>query len=107
MEFFYPPFSRATSLTILGVHHLPSTTHEAAKHTANNENDSSTQHAVTAEDVLVWLPIISRKKNYEIFLVEEDIERFLKHDLDVSRLNRIHGYLWMAGRPLNSRTLVR
>ncbi|KAF3390711.1 hypothetical protein DPV78_010976 [Talaromyces pinophilus] len=28
-------------------------------------------------------------------------------DLDVSRLNRIHGYLWMAGRPFSARPLQR
>lgn len=57
--------------------------------------------------MLEWLPTIARKNNHEVFLVEEDIQRFLEQDLDVSRLNRIHEYLWMAGRPLDARTLVK
>lgn len=57
----------------------------------------------------MWLPAVSHKKNrtHDVFLVEDDIDTFLKQDLDVSRLNRIHGYLWMAGRPLNARDLVK
>jgi hypothetical protein len=31
----------------------------------------------------------------------------VEDDLDLSRLNRIHGYLWMAGRPFNARPLQR
>ena len=57
--------------------------------------------------MLEWLPTISRKKNHEVFLVDEDIGDFLEQDLDLSRLNRIHQYLWMAGRPLDARTLVK
>lgn len=40
-------------------------------------------------------------------MVKDDIEAFLKRDLDVSRLNRIHWHLWMAGRPLDARPLQR
>lgn len=40
-------------------------------------------------------------------MVKDDFEKFLEMDLDVSRLNRIHWYLWMAGRPLNARPLQR
>lgn len=53
------------------------------------------------------LPTILRKEHRDICLVESDIDAFVEEDLDVSRLNRIHGYLWMAGRPLNARSLVR
>ena len=38
---------------------------------------------------------------------EDDIVRFLKHDLDVSRLNYIHKKLWLAGRPMNYRSLCQ
>ena len=30
---------------------------------------------------------------------------FARHDLDVSRLNNIHEYLWLAERPTRARTL--
>lgn len=56
--------------------------------------------------VMLTLPTISRK-SHRIFIVQDDVETFLKMDLDVSRLNRIHDYLWMAGRPLNARPLQR
>ncbi|KAF2203503.1 hypothetical protein GQ43DRAFT_447366 [Delitschia confertaspora ATCC 74209] len=52
------------------------------------------------------LPTISGKGS-ECFLVDRDIEKFLKWDLDLSRLNRIHDLLWMAGRPLRARPLHR
>jgi hypothetical protein len=41
------------------------------------------------------------------FLVEDDIKSFLERDLDLSRLNRIHDLLWMAGRPMRARPLHR
>ncbi len=53
------------------------------------------------------LPVISRDKDNRVFLVAEDIETYLKRDLDHTRLNRIHGHLWMAGRPLNARPIHR
>lgn len=63
--------------------------------------------ATVATDVLGSLPTITRTTGHRVSLVEDDIEEFLKRDLDVSRLNSIHGYLWMAGRPLNARPLQR
>jgi hypothetical protein len=63
--------------------------------------------AAVATDALGSLPIIMRTMGHRVFLVEDDIEEFLKRDLDLSRLNSIHGYLWMAGRPLNARPLQR
>ncbi|KAF1995469.1 hypothetical protein P154DRAFT_526276 [Amniculicola lignicola CBS 123094] len=53
------------------------------------------------------LPTISGQGT-EVFLVEEEgIDKFLQQDLDLSRLNRIHGHLWMAGRPMRARPLHR
>lgn len=36
-----------------------------------------------------------------------DSAAFLKLDMDVSRLNKIHRYLWLVGRPTNARPLHR
>ncbi|KAL5371507.1 hypothetical protein DPSP01_014218 [Paraphaeosphaeria sporulosa] len=44
---------------------------------------------------------------YEPFLANEDIKKFLAIDLDLKRLNRIHGHLWMCGRPMRARALHR
>jgi hypothetical protein len=43
----------------------------------------------------------------EIYLADDDIAKFLEGDLNLSRLNRIHGLLWMAGRPMRARPLHR
>ncbi|KAJ5261427.1 hypothetical protein N7478_012022 [Penicillium angulare] len=67
----------------------------------------STPKAASSSLLLVNLPTISRDKDHQVFLVAEDIETYLKRDLDHSRLNRIHGHLWMAGRPLNARPIHR
>ncbi|KAG9189467.1 hypothetical protein G6011_06335 [Alternaria panax] len=65
--------------------------------------DSVTTIALTPEGSL---PTISGRSN-SIFLANDDPRQFLKHDLDLWRLNRIHGHLWMAGRPMRARPLHR
>ena len=65
--------------------------------------DSVTTIPLTPEDSL---PTISGRNN-EAYLANDDPRQFLKHDLDLSRLNRIHGHLWMAGRPMRARPLHR
>lgn len=52
------------------------------------------------------LPTITGKGN-GIVLANNAVEEFLKADLDLSRLNKIHGHLWMAGRPMRARPLHR
>ncbi|EEP79652.1 predicted protein [Uncinocarpus reesii 1704] len=58
----------------------------------------------TAMDLL---PTIARTPAHDAFLTETDIDTYLHRDLDLSRLNKIHSHLWMAGRPMNSRPLHR
>ncbi|KAF2875222.1 hypothetical protein BDV95DRAFT_591941 [Massariosphaeria phaeospora] len=52
------------------------------------------------------LPTITGPNN-RIVLANDDIHAFLSADLDLSRLNRIHAHLWMAGRPMRARPLHR
>ncbi|KAF1970739.1 hypothetical protein BU23DRAFT_556461 [Bimuria novae-zelandiae CBS 107.79] len=52
------------------------------------------------------LPTLSAN-TYEPFLVNTDIATFVKEDLNLERLNRIHGHLWMCGRPNRARALHR
>ncbi|KAJ5769204.1 hypothetical protein N7520_003763 [Penicillium odoratum] len=66
-----------------------------------------THRAASSSVLLGNLPTISRDKDHRVFLVAEDIETYLKRDLDHTRLNRIHRHLWMAGRPLNARPIHR
>ncbi|EAW13274.1 uncharacterized protein ACLA_017210 [Aspergillus clavatus NRRL 1] len=56
---------------------------------------------------MLTLPTISRTPTHHVFLVQDDIQAFLNHDLDLSRVNKIHHLLWMAGRPMNARPLQR
>lgn len=67
------------------------------------ELNSVTTIPLTPEDSL---PTISGKNN-EAYLANDDPRQFLLYDLDLSRLNRIHGHLWMAGRPMRARPLHR
>ncbi|KAF1961981.1 hypothetical protein CC80DRAFT_531737 [Byssothecium circinans] len=52
------------------------------------------------------LPTIAGGQD-DIYLANRDITKFLEWDLDLDRLNRIHGHLWMAGRPMRARPLHR
>lgn len=52
------------------------------------------------------LPTFTGRGN-NVVLANNAIGDFLEHDLDLSRLNRIHAHLWMAGRPMRARPLHR
>ncbi|KAJ6195943.1 hypothetical protein J3E72DRAFT_244978 [Bipolaris maydis] len=72
---------------------------------------SSTQHFLqpcTSQPLsaLDSLPTITGKSDH-IIRPEYEIPAFLAFDLDLARLNRIHGHLWMAGRPMRARPLHR
>ncbi len=53
------------------------------------------------------LPATYHDDYHAIQKVRGNIEDFLRQDLRVSRLNDIHKYLWLAGRPMNARALHR
>lgn len=65
--------------------------------------DSATSIPLTPLDSL---PTITGRGN-EVVLANDSITQFLHQDLDLSRLNRIHAHLWMAGRPMRARPLHR
>ncbi|KAF1917521.1 hypothetical protein BDU57DRAFT_528130 [Ampelomyces quisqualis] len=65
--------------------------------------DTATSIPLNAIDSL---PTITGRGN-NVVLAKDEIGRFLNQDLNLSRLNRIHGYLWMAGRPMRARPLHR
>ncbi|KAF7183475.1 hypothetical protein CNMCM7691_003674 [Aspergillus felis] len=71
------------------------------------KDGSVTETTDRSQDVLLTLPTISRAADYHVFLVQDDIQTFLSTDLDLSRVNIIHNLLWMAGRPMNARPLLR
>lgn len=51
------------------------------------------------------LPATYRNEEHEVRVVSGDAYSFLQHDLNVSRLNRIHRWLWMVGLPGSPRPL--
>lgn len=55
------------------------------------------------------LPTIIGKggKGHKVVLANTAIEQFLNETLCLKRLNRIHGLLWMAGRPMRARPIHR
>ncbi|KAH7063890.1 hypothetical protein BKA63DRAFT_497165 [Paraphoma chrysanthemicola] len=65
--------------------------------------DNATNIGLSADDSL---PTITGRGN-KVTLANDTPSEFLKAELDLSRLNRIHGHLWMAGRPMRARPLHR
>jgi hypothetical protein len=66
--------------------------------------DTATSIPLTA---LESLPTITGRPSEEVVLANDSIEHFLTEALNLERLNRIHGHLWMAGRPMRARPLHR
>ncbi|KAH7072538.1 hypothetical protein FB567DRAFT_506336 [Paraphoma chrysanthemicola] len=58
-------------------------------------------------DIYESLPTISCPliRSVDLAITEDTLPSFLRRDLDLSRLNRIHNHLWMAGRPMRARPL--
>ncbi|KAL2840902.1 hypothetical protein BJX68DRAFT_258278 [Aspergillus pseudodeflectus] len=52
-----------------------------------------------------YTPAAFRDEHYTLCRPMEDLPRFLQKDLSVERLNKIHKYLWLAGRPMPPRPL--
>lgn len=57
------------------------------------------------------LPAVYHDKSHSLQTIEEtdehSIQNFLEWELTVPRLNEVHGYLWLAGRPMGARPLHR
>lgn len=52
-----------------------------------------------------YMPAAFRDEHYTLYSPTADILHFLQKDLSVEHLNRIHKYLWLAGRPMPPRPL--
>ncbi|EON62934.1 hypothetical protein W97_02160 [Coniosporium apollinis CBS 100218] len=73
------------------------------------------QQPTNLDQLLSALPTVFRAKSEgrkgrsegKYLETSSDVLGFVTQDLDVSRLNDIHGHLWMAGRPLSARPLHR
>ncbi|KAF2028206.1 hypothetical protein EK21DRAFT_70242 [Setomelanomma holmii] len=85
----------------------PLSASQSSLHNATSQQqpvlDTATSIPLTPLDSL---PTITGRGN-NVTLANDSILEFLQQDLDLSRLNRIHGHLWMAGRPMRARPLHR
>ena len=75
--------------------------------TSDSETPSHTRQRLfpLEYDTVLPAPYYTETEGYIALMPEDDIINFLKHDLDVSRLNYIHEKLWLAGRQMNYRSL--
>ncbi|CAI7601268.1 unnamed protein product [Penicillium manginii] len=55
---------------------------------------------IAVDPVTLLLPASFRNRQHALVNPTIDIQRFLQTDLLVPRLNQIHPYLWLAGRPV-------
>jgi hypothetical protein len=53
------------------------------------------------------LPTIFYDDNHVVLQTKDEVSAYLKQVFDLDRLNNIHSYLWMAGRPFNAQALHR
>ena len=100
-----PPFSQRDNLLAAC---SPACFH--GKTTYNRSNPSqvscSSEHRTS-----LTLPAVYHDKSRSLQTIEEtdehSIQNYLEWELTVPRLNEIHGYLWLAGRPMGARPLHR
>ncbi|KAJ4293981.1 hypothetical protein N0V90_007670 [Kalmusia sp. IMI 367209] len=89
----------------------PSVTLTASQLSLSNGADYGQQPVLDSATNMPLTPLESLPtlagSSYEAFLANDDIRKFIAEDLDLSRLNRIHGHLWMCGRPMRARALHR
>lgn len=89
----------------------PTPSHLGASHSSLANGDLTPQPVLDSASSIPLtpfdsLPTISGRGS-DCYLVEDKIGEFLEYDLDLSRLNKIHDQLWMAGRPMRARPLHR
>ncbi len=80
------------------------------KHPCHRRNPSQVSCSSESRTSLT-LPAVYHDKSHSIQTIEENsehsIQGYLEWELTVPRLNEIHGYLWLAGRPMGARPLHR
>lgn len=97
-----PPFAAHPAPSASTISSTPTT----STHSHGSGHQALDATSSTLLSPLESLPTITGGHN-NIVLANAAIEEFVKADLDLSRLNKIHGHLWMAGRPMRARQLHR
>lgn len=79
---------------------------QAAKHDNSTENRSSESEQLSDDTNLLPLLLAAsyrtKDDNLNVPTLNPD---YLRHELGVRRLNEIHSWLWMVGRPMPPRAL--
>ena len=100
-----PPFSQSHNLLAAC---SPACLH--GKTTCHRRNPSQVSCSSESRTSLI-LPAVYHDKSHSLQTIEEtnehSIQTYLEWELTVPRLNEIHGYLWLAGRPMGARPLHR
>ena len=93
LQLLRPPFAREASLVRLESLH-PGCRQDKAEHVQVKRSSS--------------LPIVfQNKKHKTVRLRHDDLREYIEWELDVSRLNDIHSWLWLVGRPMCARPLYK
>ena len=100
-----PPFSQSDDLLAAC---SPTCLH--SKTTCHRSNPSQVSYSSERRTSLT-LPAVYHDKSHSLQTIEEtdehSIQNYLDWELTIPRLNEIHGYLWLAGRPTSARPLHR
>ena len=100
-----PPFSESVNLLAAC---SPACIH--GKTTCHRSNPSQVSCSSEHRTSLI-LPAVYHDKSRSLRIIEEtdehSIQNYLEWELTVPRLNEVHGYLWLAGRPMGARPLHR
>lgn len=100
-----PPFSQSDNILAAC---SPACRH--GKPTCHRSNPSQVSYSSERRTSLT-LPAVYHDKSRSLQIIEEidehSIQKYLEWELTVPRLNEIHGYLWLAGRPMGPRPLHR
>lgn len=100
-----PPFSQSDNLLAAC---SPACLHgNITCHRSNPSNVSCSSERRTS----LTLPAVYHDKSRSLQIIDEtnehSIQNYLEWELTVPRLNEVHGYLWLAGRPMGPRPLHR
>jgi hypothetical protein len=101
-----PPFSSAVELPRGS--YLNSATNVLSLQDTALSSPIQPPETAPGSGALQTLPVVYRQTGSgRTILVKDDVRAYLKHDLDISRLNEIHEYLWLAGLLTSARPLHR
>jgi len=103
-----PPFSPAHELPCSHDNHLSTENHGPLSNLVDSPHLKTRPTLTDPRGILQHLPTAYRDPTRrQLTETKDNVHAYLEQDLDVSRLTKIQKYLWMAGRPRNTRPLHR